>query len=176
MLYLTNHLLTEVLALDGLEVEGDEEIIAGLAELLNGDGRWTANNPILIVVQNGPKHIGRDALRHLVLAPLVRVRKLDARAKHPAEHRVGPCREQDGIYNESSTIYYERDPVRDDFPVGTDGRREVGMVEELLRVLEVEGMNGDGGMGGGGRRSRKGCPCRQRSATRCGRATAAGGT
>lgn len=135
--------LTQILALDGLRVKGNEEVVAGLAQLLNGDGRRAPDHAALIIVEQRPEDVRRDAVRHLVLAPFVGVRKLQSRAEHPAEHCVGPRREQQRIDDEPRVVHDQGDAL---------GQWLYGMVAVGVMVMGsgVIGGGGGGGVGDGG--------------------------
>lgn len=105
--------LTQILALDGAGVERHEQIVAGLAQLLDSDGRRAAYDRALVVLENRPKDHRRYALGYLVLAALVRLGELDARAEHAAEHRVRVCREQGRVHHESEKEFCRFSGVED---------------------------------------------------------------
>lgn len=124
-----------------MRVEGDEEVVAGLAQLLDGDGGRTADDAGLVVLEDGAEHVRGDAVGHLVLAPLVRVRELESRAEHAAEHRVGSGREQQRIDDEPRVVHDEGDAV---------GERLHRVSRGVVRVYGGRRLGGGGGGAGQG--------------------------
>ena len=65
----------QVDALDRLRGERQEEVIAGLAQLRDGDVRGRVDDPGAVVLEDGVEHGGRDAVGDLEFTPGTKFRR-----------------------------------------------------------------------------------------------------
>jgi hypothetical protein len=109
------------LAANGVGIERHQQIITGLPQLLHRDGWRALDQPPLVVLQDGPENGGGDAVGHLELAALVRLRELQIRAEHAPQHGVGVGGEERRVDHEPRVVHDEGDAVVADDRAGGGG-------------------------------------------------------
>lgn len=122
--------LTQIVASNGLRVEGDEEIVTRLSQLGDTDARRTADDASLVELlrpavsgsrgghegthEYGAKGSCRDAVSHFILSSFVGSSdegRATRRTEHPAQHRVRMSGKKCWVNNESRVFHDQSESI-----------------------------------------------------------------